>query len=418
LSPGGDTVAAGATGDPAGFRGRWLMAAGVMIFAIGQSLLFIVVSPMARAVGMSEQAFGLALSIANLTLLFAAPFWGRKSDQIGRKPVFIVGLFGSALGTLLIGLSLQSALSGLIDTTWLFILLVLSRGVYGLTVSSIYPASAAYIADVTSWNERARGMALIGSANSLGSILGPVLGGALATVGVLAPMWAASALALIGALCAIVLLVEPARHRERKNQKNKSDLKFTDPRLRPYMIMWACFFVIFISLNIVTPFYIQDRFSIEDPKAVIRMASIALLSMAGVITIVQGVILQRIHVKPRILLRSCSPAFSIGLLLMAFAPNLATLFGGYAFLGLSFACATPGINGSASQSMKPHEQGAAAGYLSAANTLGAILGPIAGTSVYQIQPNAPMLFGGILFAGMTVFAFFIKPPEAYMTGEK
>jgi len=95
------------TEDQAGFNKRFLLAGGVMIFAIGQSLLFIIVAPMARSIGLTEQQFGLAFAIANLTLIFAAPFWGRKSDVLGRKPVFIVGLFGSAVGTLLMTLTLS-----------------------------------------------------------------------------------------------------------------------------------------------------------------------------------------------------------------------------------------------------------------------------------------------------------------------
>ena len=61
--------------------------------------------------------------------------------------------------------------------------------------------------------------------------------------------------------------------------------------------------------------------------------------------------------------------------------------------------------------MEPHEQGAAAGYLSAANTTGAILGPVVGTSLYKIQPNAPMLIGGVLMIIISVYAFTIPAPE-------
>ena len=80
-----------------GFRSRlMLIGAGVTLFAIGQSLIFTIVSPLARTTGLSEVQFGLILTLASLPLVFGAPYWGRKSDQVGRKPVFSVGLFGSA----------------------------------------------------------------------------------------------------------------------------------------------------------------------------------------------------------------------------------------------------------------------------------------------------------------------------------
>ncbi len=221
-------------------HGKFILAGGVVIFAIGQSLLFIIVAPMARSIGLTEWQFGATFSLANLSLIFAAPFWGKKSDSIGRKPVFILGLFGSGIGTLMMAVSLNLGLRGAVTSTGLIIMIFVSRAAYGLTASSIYPSAAAYIADVTDWHNRAKGMALIGSANSLGSILGPAIGGGLAFMGTLFPMYAAATISVIGALAAIVWLREPDQHRERKANKNqsKSTLKFTDRRLRPYMILW------------------------------------------------------------------------------------------------------------------------------------------------------------------------------------
>lgn len=395
--------------------GKFILAGGVVIFAIGQSLLFIIVAPMARSIGLTELQFGLTFSLANISLIFAAPFWGRKSDSIGRKPVFIIGLFGSSFGTLLMAVSLYLGLQGMVATFGLMALIFLSRSVYGITASSIYPSAAAYIADVTDWQNRAKGMALIGSANSVGSILGPAIGGGLAFMGALFPMYAAATISAVGALAAIVWLVEPEQHHARKRQKNrpKSTLKFTDRRLRPYMIIWATFFVTFISLNFITSFYIQDRFGITKMEDVMRTAGLMLACMAIVITLVQGVLFQIIRISPRILLRLCGPAFGAGLFTMAFAPSPPFMAAGFGILGIAFACATPGINGSASLSVEPHEQGAAAGYLSAANTSGAILGPVLGTSLYRLQPNAPMLIGGVLMVIISLYALTIPAPQPH-----
>jgi MFS family permease len=392
--------------------GKFMLAGGVVIFAIGQSLLFIIVAPMARSIGLSEFEFGLAFSLANFSLILAGPFWGKKSDVIGRKPVFIIGLFGSAFGTYAMALTLNLGMQGTLTTGGILALIFASRFIYGLTASAIYPSASGYIADVTDWSNRAQGMALIGSANAMGSILGPAIGGGLAFMGVLFPMYAAAGISLAGALAAIIWLVEPEQHKIRKANKdnNKPALKFTDKRLRPYMIMWATFFVIFISLNFVTSFYIQDKYGIEDIAGVMKTASIMLACMAVVIMLIQGVLFQIIKISPRVLLLLAGPSFALGLLTMAFAPDLIVLGIGFGILGGAFACATPGINGSASLTVEPHEQGAAAGYLAAANTSGAILGPIVGTSLYKLQPNAPMLFGCVLMIAMSIYAFTIPAP--------
>jgi len=393
--------------------GKFLLASGVVIFAIGQSLLFIIVAPMARSIGLTEFQFGVAFSLANISLLFAGPFWGKKSDVIGRKPVFIVGLAGSAIGTLAMAGTLYLGLKGTLATGMVLALIFGSRFIYGLTASAIYPSAAGYIADVTEWKDRAKGMALIGSANAIGSILGPAIGGGLAFMGALFPMYLAAGISLLGAVAAVIWLIEPEEHKIRQENidDSKPALKFTDARLRPYMIMWAIFFVTFISLNFVTAFFIQDRFGITEIGAVMRTASLMLACMAVVITLVQGVLFQIIKISPQVLLRICAPAFAVGLLTMAMAPSLTVLGIGFGIIGGAFACATPGINGSASQKMAPHEQGAAAGYLSAANTTGAIMGPVFGTGLYKLAPNAPMLVGATLMIIISVYAFTIPAPE-------
>ena len=136
-----------------------------------------------------------------------------------------------------------------------------------------------------------------------------------------------------------------------------------------------------------------------------------LACMAVVITLVQGVLFQMIKISPHVLLLLASPLFGLGLLTIALAPSLMVLGLGFAILGGAFACATPGINGSASLKMEPHEQGAAAGYLSAANTSGAILGPLLGTALYKLQPNAPMLAGGAVMIALSLYAFTIPAPQ-------
>ncbi len=388
--------------------GQFILIAGMTLYAIGQSLVFIIVAPLARSTGLTEFEFGLVFSIANLSLLIGAPFWGKKSDVIGRKPVFVIGLFGSAIGTTLVALSIQGAINGWYSTTWLIVLMISARAIYGLTVSGIYPAVVGYIADVTSVHTRSRGLARMGAANSLGSVLGPALGAGLASLGILFPMYAAASLAFLGGLWALFFLPEPARE---PVKRKSSGLKITDPVLRPFIFIWICFFVVFISLQFITAFYIQDRFGITGQAAIVRTAGLALIIMSGVIIVLQSFVLQVWHIAPKILLRMCPPFFVIALIIMAWAPSISMLMAGFAVLGISFACASPGINGSASLCVEPRQQGAAAGYLSAANIVGVILGPIVGTALYRIQPNAPMIAGAVLLSLASLVAFSIKVPE-------
>ena len=93
-------------------RDKLILAGGMTLFAIGQSLLFIIIAPLVPLTGLSKTEFGLIFSVANIPLIFAAPMWGRLSDRYGRKPIFILGLFGSAIGTLMVALSLKYGIEG------------------------------------------------------------------------------------------------------------------------------------------------------------------------------------------------------------------------------------------------------------------------------------------------------------------
>ncbi len=392
----------------AAIRDKSILFASVAILGVGQSLMFIIMGPLARDIGLSEIQYGLIFSLANLALVFAAPFWGQKSDGWGRKPVLIVGLLGCSLGYLLLALALQV---GLLDwfAPWpLFFLLLSARTVYASMSSAIYPSSAAYIADTTDRANRAKGMALIGAANSVGIIVGPAIGGGLALIGILFPMYFASALAAGAAITAYFLLREPSRHVTAVRQ---AELKFTDKRILPFLILWFGFFFAFTSLNFITAFYIEDRFNLTETADVVRIASVALLCMGSTEVFIQIFLLQIIKMPQIILLRLCLPMLAAGLLVIATTTSISVLYFGYAFIGLAFSCANPGISGGASLSVKPHEQGAAAGFVASATTGGVLLGPVIGTSLYGVFPTLPLLSGAALIMLLAVYALFVKVPD-------
>jgi MFS family permease len=392
-------------------RARFLLGLGVLLFAIGQSLTFVIVVPLARQVGFDPQSFGIALTLASLPLIVGAPFWGKRSDIIGRKPVFLIGITGAAVGTLLIALVLQLGVSGILTGTGLLVLFALARAAYGSAASAIYPAASAYMVDVTDIQHRGQGLAIIGAANGMGSVLGPVLAGALAFFGPLVPMYVAAAIGLGGVVMTWYLLPEPAVHTD---PRSRISLKVGDKRLRPFLIMWFVFFLTFMALQLILSFYLQDEFGITDPKTLVRTASVMLVSMAMMIVAIQMGVLQFVKVRPLVLLRLLGPFFVLALVIIGLAPSPTVMALGFAMLGISFACANPGINGCASMVVEPWEQGAAQGFLGAGNTLGAILGPIIGTQIYtHLGHKGPMIVGAIALAALSVYAFTIKVPDRW-----
>jgi len=181
-------------------RDKSILLFGLVTYGIGQSLLYVVFGPLARDIGLSEVQFGILISSSNIAIVALSPMWGRTSESKGRKRIFILGLVGYAAGYSLLAFGIQIGLWALLASTPLFFMLLAARLVYGTLASAITPAATAYIADTTDAGNRAAGMALVAASGGIGTIIGPALGGLLAKLGPVVPMYAASGLALIAAV--------------------------------------------------------------------------------------------------------------------------------------------------------------------------------------------------------------------------
>jgi MFS family permease len=338
-------------------RDRLILLVGLMTYGMGQSLLFVIFAPLARQLGLDE---------------------------------------------------LQLGLQGIITGSALFGLLLVLRLLYGVFVGGIGPAATAYIADTTDEQSRSAGMALVAMAGGLGTIVGPAFGMALALISPVFPMFAAAALAAAAGFWAWAALPEPA---QRAKVSEDVRLPIADPRILPYLLGWIVVFGVFTGVQTITAAYIEDRFGITDTLVAQRTMMIALLSMAFVTIFVQVVVLQRWKAAPATMLKTGFAVITVGLLLLAYGPGLMSLYTGYALFGLSFGFTAPGLNAAGSLSVRPEEQGAVAGLLAAAPTVGMIFGPIICGWVYSVTPVLPMLGGAALTALLGAWFFFVRVPD-------
>src|SRR3954454_4799782 len=177
---------------PAGFGVIWTTVA---LDLIGFGILFTVLARYARDAGASPAAAGLLVASFSIAQLVCAPLTGRLSDRIGRKPVIIMSLAGTAVGSLLTGLA---------GPLWL---LFLGRIIDGASGASVSVAQAA-VTDVAPEDQRARLLGLLGAAFGVGFALGPAIGGIAALVSHRLPFFIAAAVAGINALVAVKRLPE------------------------------------------------------------------------------------------------------------------------------------------------------------------------------------------------------------------
>lgn len=364
----------------AGTRDRAILVAGMVSDRIGMALLFVVFGPLVRQLGLSELQYGVLIAAANVTLGFASPYWGRRSQDIGRRPVFIIGLAGYALGFLLLALALQAGLAGWIAPGSLFALLLAARLGYGLLAAATQPAATAYVADITAAQERTRGMALIGVAGGVGTILGPIAGGTLSAIGAVLPMYVAAGLSAAVAAVASLALREPARHAATSTRARMAP---TDRRVFPYLAAWCLGVLVLTGVQTITVFYLEDGFGLSGREPVTRATSVALLRAGFVV-------------------------LALSLLVLLAARSVHELYFAYALIGLGYSSLSSGLNAAATLSVTPGEQGAVAGLLATAPVLGMLIGPVLATTLYGADPAWPLALGAGGCAAMAAW-FFRRP---------
>ncbi|MBL4631914.1 MAG: MFS transporter, partial [Paraglaciecola sp.] len=175
-----------------------LLAAGAMGFA--QTVLFAILAPLGREVGLVEVQIGAIISCSSLTIFLISPLWGRASDTWGRRKILLIGLFGYSIGTVMFAGVFQIALLGYLVPVTALILLIVTRVANATVMAAVAPAANAYMADITSVKDRIKGMGAIGAAGNIGSILGPAVGGLLASISLLMPLYFSVFLTLAAAV--------------------------------------------------------------------------------------------------------------------------------------------------------------------------------------------------------------------------
>lgn len=389
-------------------RARLILLFGLVTYGMGQSLLYVIFGPLAREIGLAEWQFGVLIAASNVAIVICSPLWGRASESMGRKTVYLLGMVGFAVGYAGLAFGIQAGLWGWLAPMPLFLTLLGARLVYGVMAAAIQPAATAYVADTTDAAGRGQGMALIAASGGIGTVIGPAFGGLLAGLGAVVPMYSAAALALVAIAVTMATLAEPPRHVQVTQAER---LRVGDRRVFPYLLGWFVVFMVFTGVQVVTPFVIEDRFGVSGREAVTQVAMFALLSMALVTLVVQIVVMQVWKLSPRFLLRYSFFLFAVSLALLALASQLWQLYAVFALMGLSVALATPGLNAAASLNVEPHEQGAVAGLLAAAPAFGMIFGPAIGGAIYNLSPATPMLGGALLSAAVGFYFLFVDIPD-------
>lgn len=374
------------------------LLASLVVVGMGFSVLFPILAPLGREMGLTEMQITSVIAASSLTVFLASPRWGLLSDRIGRKRVMLIGLFGFSAGTLLFNSALYSGLHGWLVGVPLFIALIITRMLHAAVMSATMPASNAYMADITSIAERAKGMGAAGAANNIGAILGPAMG-ALAVISLMAPLWIMAVLAFLNGLFVWRFLREPPK--AAMTGPRPPRMKYTDRRILPFVIVGVMMFMGNALVQQTMGFRFQDVLHLNAGDTA-RTFGTAMMLSAGCSLMAQAFVVQRLDVQPFTLLKLAMPLLILAFVTFAITETQWLLTLGMMFQGFGMGLAGPGFMAGASLAVSPKEQGAVAGVAGSCGPLGFTIGPLVGGALYHLNPVAPYIFAACVYAVLLV----------------
>ncbi len=367
---------------------------------MGQTMVFAVLAPLGREAGLVEMQIGAIISASSLSFFLTSPIWGRVSDHWGRRPVMMIGLFSYCLGTLIFSWMFHLTLIGVIGGGIAALTLALTRMGQSTLMSAALPAAIAYMADVTTSENRVRGMGIVGAAQNFGSIMGPAVGGFLTVITLLMPFWTAAGMALLAGTLVLFLLPDvPSQARPATGTRR---MRYTDVRILPFIVIGCFAFISFAVAQQTLAFRIQDMLQLNTIDTA-RTFGIAMMISGLASLCIQGSVVMRSKASSSVLLCMGMPILFVAFALLSMATTLVPLLTAVAILGLGMGLIGPSFVAAASLAVRPEEQGAVAGVVSSCMPLGFIVGPLLGTFLYQWDGRLPYVVIAFLCLPMMLF---------------
>ncbi|WP_372631481.1 MFS transporter [Cohnella sp.] len=327
---------------------------------------------------------GAMLAVYSLMSFLLSPLWGGLSERIGRRPVIMTGVIGFAVSFLLFGMS------G--DHLWM---MYASRVLGGLFSGAVVSCIVAYVADITTEEERTKGMAVVGMSIGLGFTFGPGFGGLLSQITLHTPFYAASALSLIVFVAAWFSLTESLPPEKRASRDRGKRVSRWTAFQGPLKYLYVLAFFVTFSLAILEAtlqLFGMEKFGVT-PLQVGMMFFFC--GLAGAL-VQGGVVRRRVKVGQEgqyIAIGLVISAAGFFLLLTANSWGMATVY--LCIFGIGNSLIKPCVTSLITQKTTVG-QGVASGLNSSMDSLGRIVGPLLGAALLGATSWLPFVVSGVL----------------------
>jgi DHA1 family tetracycline resistance protein-like MFS transporter len=371
---------------PPGFGVIWTT---VVIDLIGFGIVLPILPLYAERFGASPYVATTIVASFSLAQFAAAPLWGRLSDRIGRRPVLVMALCGSAIGALLTGLAGSLPL------------LFLGRVIDGASGSS-YAVAQAAATDLADPRDRPRLLGLLGAAFGVGFVAGPIIGGLAALGGRRLPFFIAAGFAAANAIATLVRV--PETHKPGTSAPDATTRRFVPPtrvfreaggRAALRLVVLALIgMAAFSGFESTFALLMNRRFDAENGVIYTLFAVIGI-----VLVYVQARLITKVHHRysTTVVLRASLASNACGMVLLAIDGGWGTLAPALLFLTVGQGLLGPTLSSSIAGAVRTERRGEALGLQQSASSLGRVLGPIGAGSLFSaVGVGSPYLVAGAL----------------------
>jgi MFS transporter, DHA1 family, multidrug resistance protein len=364
----------------------------MFLVMVGFGIIIPVIPFYAEELGASPTELGLLMAVYSFMQLLFAPIWGRVSDRIGRKPVMMIGILGLAISFFLMAFSSQ---------LWM---LFAARIIGGMLSAANMPTAMAYVADITSAEDRGKGMGIIGAATGLGFIFGPAIGGVFSEMSLTIPFYLAGTSSIITFFLVLLVLKESLSPEQRKNKAAKEKQSMIQQAFKGSASI-LFFLQLFISLSLSGLEATYAYFAADAAGLGAVELGYIFMIMGLAQAVIQGGLVGRLTKKFGegfvIQLGIIVSAIGFGLILLTSNFATAALF--LTIFGIGNGLIRPGVSSLLTKT-SGSGHGSATGLLSSFDSLGRIIGPPLGGWLFSITIDLPYLSGILL--SIIAFGFY------------
>ncbi|HEV2506023.1 MAG TPA: MFS transporter [Mesorhizobium sp.] len=371
------------------------LALGVMSIGFGQSAFIVLVPLVMARLGLTTFDLGLAVAAGTLAFLIGAPFWGSAGNRVGHgRMIRLLGLAMLAAQLLLVIQLAAGPTTYAIATAGL----ILSRLIYGFAAAGVMPAAQAWLAGTVEAGRRQAAFGFMSAGLNFGRLAGSVAGAAAA---IAAPLTVA-----LFMLAPLMLWLTPKGAAKVRTDASTgtTGLSPFDKRILPFLLIGACMTAGFGQVQIMLGPLLQSKLGLDAAQATAATGAALALVAVTMIT-VQTLVLPRLRWSERSGILAGTGLVVAGMAGLAIASNYGVGALALVATGFGTALATPAYTAWLARRVDPHEQGAAAGWLSSAHIVGQTAGALMGGSAFQLAAELPLLgCAGLALAAAAIAA--------------